>query len=110
MKANDTQVGDQSQGCPEQARRIARALRIVVVRSRHPSRVCERDHGMSQRIAENHHSATLISVGEGIAASQEDRDAMFQPRPHAAIAVAPNAHHHGSKVNSSRALLRPQSF
>ena len=35
--------------------------------------------------------ATVISVGEGIAAStsEEDMDAMFQPRPHGAIAVDP---------------------
>ena len=35
--------------------------------------------------------ATVISVGEGMAASTsyEDMDAMFQPRPHGAIAVDP---------------------
>ena len=35
--------------------------------------------------------ATVISVGEGMAAStsNEDMDAMFQPRPHGAIAVGP---------------------
>ena len=50
--------------------------------------------------------ATVISVGEGMMAStsNEDMDAMFQPRPHGAIAVGPlsaNPHQHGGKVNSS---------
>ena len=50
--------------------------------------------------------ATVISVGEGMAAStsNEDMDAMFQPRPHGAIAVGPlraNPQQHGGKVNSS---------
>src|SRR5262245_17038913 len=49
--------------------------------------------------------ATVISVGEGMAAStsNEDMDAMFQPRPHGAIAVGPLGtipHQHGGKVNS----------
>src|SRR6476660_642305 len=35
--------------------------------------------------------ATVISVGEGMVAStsEEDMDAMFQPRPHGAIAIGP---------------------
>ena len=50
--------------------------------------------------------ATVISVGEGMAAStsDEDMDAMFQPRPHGAIAVDPlgaNPHQLGGNVNSS---------
>ena len=51
-------------------------------------------------------SVVAISVGEGMSAStsNEDMDAMFQPRPHGAIAVGPlsaNPHQHGGKVNSS---------
>src|SRR5262249_25117859 len=53
--------------------------------------------------------ATVISVGEGMAASTsgEDMDAIFRPGPHGAIAVDPLSqvqHHKGAKVNSWRAV------
>src|SRR6185295_2764311 len=50
---------------------------------------------------------TVISVGEGTAAStsEEDMDAMFQPRPHGAIAVGP-CHESTSMRTQSQLLER----
>src|SRR5262245_6536117 len=54
--------------------------------------------------------ATVISVGEGMAAStsEEDKDAMFQPRPHGAIAADPlcaNPQQPGVKVNDEQSCI-----
>src|SRR5262245_30808958 len=54
--------------------------------------------------------ATVISVGEGMAAStsEEDMDAMFRPRPHGAIAVAPLLSVHISATAKSILWSRAQ--
>src|SRR5262245_3151819 len=51
--------------------------------------------------------ATVISVGEGMTAStsNEDMDAIFQPRPHGAIAVSPRRQMHIS--TEIKSTLRP---